>query len=175
MDQKQCLYCKQEIHKDATRCPHCRSWQSKFLPDPQSPRGFILVMLGVFLVMGLIIGATEYYKASKTKTATASGQAYSSMTITKSEMVVHDCVCAKCFSIFGEIQNPTKTAWKRVSVYIEVFDSKGALIDTSSEQDSDLIIFANSKKAFRYTRPLMRKPEDYSSHKIFITGAEAAQ
>lgn len=179
MNQAQCRYCKQEIHPEATRCPHCRASQSKFMPDPQSPKGIAFMMLVIILpmmvIMGVIIGVTEYYKTSKKNEDEVSNQAFKSMTITKSEILLHDCGTSKCFSIFGEIHNPTKTEWVNISVYIEVFDDDGKLVDTASDRNYDLRIPPQSKKAFNFANLMKRKPEDYVSHKIVITNADPAK
>ena len=114
MEKTQCIYCKEEIAKDAKRCPHCRSWQSRFMPDVQSPRGLATYTAVLFPIILLFMGGTMYFakyfveEELESKGAVEKEQ-YRKLKIVNSEVVLSDCYGGKCVQIIGSVNNPTES------------------------------------------------------------------
>ena len=59
--ERRCLFCQEQIRSEAKRCPHCHTWQSKWLADQSSPRFYLVIgawfvgSLDLQLLLGLIL------------------------------------------------------------------------------------------------------------------------
>lgn len=72
MDTKDCMHCKEPIHIDASRCHHCRSWQSWSGNVSRSEERAVIITFALFVgIIGAIIAlhfANDYSRSSFSET-----------------------------------------------------------------------------------------------------------
>jgi len=176
MSEKHCILCKKEIHLEAKKCPHCLSWQSKWLSDMQNPKTGLLYMLGVFILTISVLAAFDAYESSqendKRNTTTNPETSYKIIEILETEANYYKCdETFNCIVITGHLNNPSNKTWANVYFHIEYFDSNKNLIDNYSEKESELIIPKQSKTSFKLANRAYKNKEAYSSHKVTIRHA----
>lgn len=173
MEKKQCLECKEDIPGNATRCPYCRSWQSKYIPDVQSPKGILFGYVFIFVVvLAIIIGVPRLVLRSSRKDLVKDFEAMrGSLSITWSKMRVTRTPERDYVSIIGAVENSGKQAWRDIHFQAEFFDSKGELIDVMSQSLPALYVFGGTGSTFRITRTAIRPPAEYATHKVVIQWA----
>ena len=172
MTEKHCILCKKEIHPEAKKCPHCLSWQSKWLSDMQNPKTGFLYMLGIFVLTIAILATFDAYESftenDKSNKTTSSESTYKVIEVLKTEANYYKCEEFNCIVITGELNNPSNKFWTSIYFHVEYFDSNNNLIDNYSEKESDLLIPKNSKTSFKLANRAYKNKEAYNSHKVTI-------
>jgi len=178
MENPKCMYCKTEMPAGAKVCPHCRSWQSKFFPGQQSPRGMLVAMVSVVIIFGLFFLITQLVIKkgieSKNDDKTEKVDLYRNLKIAESELMVYRCGDnTSCVEIQGTVENPTKTRFEDPYLHADVFNREGKRVDTIYDRDWDLVIHPKSKTTFQLRGGLITTdPAEYASHKISIRWAK---
>jgi hypothetical protein len=171
MESKKCRYCKEDIQKDAKKCPVCKSWQGKYVPDLQSPRGFVYIMVVMFFIYGIVFGGVYATKSYFEDSETVYPKASDALSIKSSEVVHYDCREAKCVAVIGVIENKADYSWKKPYIHAEFFNADGSLINTMYDLDYDLLVPANSSTSFKISEITIADQLSYDSYKIVIKDA----
>jgi len=175
MDKTICRYCKEEINKDAKKCPHCHGWQVKWGLDLQNPKALIIYLLFLlFIIMPAFIvvmtNLERYWRSSKTET-NISETSYKVIEISTSSLDTYKCGNSKCIAISGVIENKSNSAWKDLYFHAELFNKHDQMIDNFSNHDYDIIVPANASTTFRITESAIKDLSEYSKHKVSIRWA----
>ena len=175
MDKTICRYCKEEINKDAKKCPHCHGWLVKWGLDFQNPKSIIIFLLLFFFIMMpafivIMTNLEEYLKKSKTK-PNISETSYKIIEISTSSLNTYKCGDSKCIVISGVIENKSNSAWKDLYFHAELFNKHDQMIDNFSNHDYDIIVPVNGSTTFRISGYAVKDLSEYSKHKIYIRWA----
>lgn len=163
-DVSECRHCKQEIRAGAAKCPHCLGWQSKWMPEPQSPRGSFL-MLGVVLLfivpLFLFLNNLLFFDPDP---------GLDQLVITESEMHHSASESRNFLSIVGKLRNAGRKALKNPHFEVQFFSADGKLIDSLASNSYDLIIPAQSEVSFKVRGNADRPATEYARYAIRLTG-----
>jgi len=143
-----CMHCLEAIRKGARRCPHCRSWQSRWAADAQNPRIELLVLvLAVVAAVGLLAAWMHLSNERFQR-----GDAASAIEIVESRVVPQNGSLA----VIGTVRNLTSVHWRNIYFNAECFDSDGELIDTFDIRSPYLVLTPDDEASFRgvYRQPL---------------------
>jgi hypothetical protein len=172
MEKVLCRFCKEEISKEAKRCPHCQSWLTRWGLDLNNPKAaFFFFSILFFILMPLLIifmfYSEDYIQVSNRKSEVAS----TVLKITESSLHTFKCGDSECIVILGTIDNRSNSSWGYICFHVGLFDSDGQLIDTFSDYNYDIVVPSNSSTAFRVSRTAIRDLSKYSKHRISIRWA----
>lgn len=158
---KRCIHCGEDMAGDAKRCPHCRSWQSKWYPDQQSIGGQLIGIVIVVPLLLVIFGFIYFFdRPSRTCIGT------SELKIVSSEMFQTQVGERKYVGVLGALTNGTSQAVADPSFHVEVFNAEGALVDAFSRQEYGLVVGPHSSSSFRIMEPAARNQDAYRSHRV---------
>ncbi len=174
MENKICIYCKQEIISNAKRCPYCHSWQSKWFPDSGNPKTSLITTVTVMVVA--VIWLTKSYQLVNSYLENKENKDHAEVAKTTCDVLeivdtnfkIYGCDDDKCLIIFGRIKNPSNMNWFYPYFHVEMFDDEGNLVDVFSEKDTGLIIPKKSETNFKLAYRARQKPDKYVNSKITI-------
>ena len=68
-----CYQCKTELNEGASKCPHCLGWQTRRFPDPQSPKGLLVILGAIFamITLPILVKVLAYSDEAKPNPAVA--------------------------------------------------------------------------------------------------------
>jgi len=165
----QCRHCKEEIRAGAAKCPHCLGWQSKWMLDPQSPRG-ILVVLGILLLFAvpllLLTRATLFRDPD---------QGLDQLVISESEMHHSTVDSGRFVTVVGKLRNTGGESLKNPHFEVQFFNADGKLIDSLASNSYNLIIPARSEVSFKVRGVADRPAREYARYQIRLTGVSRAR
>ena len=169
MSPKLCVDCKEEIKPDAKRCPHCGSWQSRWLSDMQSPKvtfGFLaFIFLGFYLFL-------SYWIPSSVVERPKFSDFQQELVIVDSEMRTYRQGEYIRIAVMGQLANRSPHAWERFRFHVELFNSEDELIDILEDSAFSLVLPPDSQTNFRIVGSASREPEEYVKHTVTIRAAD---
>lgn len=163
----ECRHCKQEIRADATKCPHCRGSQSRWMPDPQNPLGMLL-MVGMILL--LVVPFTAFTRVTLDWLFHDPEPGLEQLVISESEMRYSSSASGNSISVVGKLRNAGNTSLENPHFEVRFFNADGKLIDSLASAPYDLIIPAKSEVSFRARGAADRPAREYAKHEIRLTG-----
>jgi len=158
---KRCIHCGEDMAGEAKKCPHCRSWQSKWYPDQQSIRGQLIGFVLVLPLLLVLFGFISFYgRSSRTCIETPE------LKIVSSEMFQNLVGDRKYVGVLGTMTNRTSQAVDNLSFHVDFFNAEGVLIDAFSQQEFGLVVGPDSASSFRIMAPAARHEDAYRSHRV---------
>ncbi len=159
---KQCLACKEDIHDDALKCPHCHQIQNKVSRFVYSTGGNILIY-GIIL-FAIVWSAYSIYSDTKDYSLT------DSLVVSEASLSINSESNPVKVSCFTEVENKSDVHWNDFSVQANFYDSQGNLIDTHHRL-LDNSIFPLMSFTARVTGDISAPINKYQSCLIKITDA----
>ena len=159
---KTCFACKEPIHDDARKCPHCHQIQT------QTAR-FVFSPVGNAMIIGCILLAIAW-SAYSIYTSTKDYPLTESFMISKTTLTKNTDAEPAQVSCFAEIENTTDTHWSDFSIQANFYDQTGNLIDTH-HQSLDTSLFPFLSLTARVTGSANAPISQYYTCKIKITDA----
>jgi hypothetical protein len=158
-----CRACKSPIEPGASKCPHCLAWQSRLLPDPQSPRG-VVVLLAPFLMFIVLL---VIFTSSKLEIV---GPQLADFEIVESEMSFSECCGGNHFiGVVGRLRNSGGVSGKAPHFEASFYNADGELVDSVADHSYSLIIAPQDEATFRVRGAAQRPEAEYDSYKVRIT------
>lgn len=165
-DRKTCPQCREAIHWQAKKCPHCLSPQGRqylaYLPAMAAfiPALFFLIYFNFLNPFNKPHKLFQDYR--------------SQVQIVSSEMHYSQESGKGTVSVIGNIKNSSPVIWNHVAIEVQCFNAQGQLIDTSSDQDPNLNLVPRTEQAFRVRFDADKPASEYVSFKAYIREAEDA-
>lgn len=173
--QPRCLHCREPIHPEATRCPRCLAWQSRWAGDSQSPRLELALLVGGAAVVALLafwlygVGAPRTREAPK---AFVRG----SIVVVEAAPVRLESGDRRGLAVVGTVKNATATAWRDPYLQVQCFDREGKAIETFPARAGGLVVPASGRAPFKVVEPSpLREPAVYAACKVDVTWALRAE
>ena len=129
MEKKKCKKCKEEIDKDAKKCPHCGSKQ-----------GFPTwaIVLIVIVVIGILAGGSGSDSSIDSSKKKDGGQVKSSEKFTLLDHKVSDESNEYFTYIEGRVKNNRSTDMSYVEITFTTYDKEGNTLGTCLDNNSGL-------------------------------------
>jgi len=164
--QKTCPYCREPIHDEARKCPHCNQWLGKAMAMVWAP---LIVFFGIaayFLIwpLSLFEGGSD------------PATVLSEIVVVDSSFRFNTEKDCTYVSAVGTIRNDSEEI-AADDVYIEVqyFDGEGTLIDTEGAEQYGLTLLPGSEAAFRLQARTSSPVSEYATHKVFVRSVRDAR
>jgi hypothetical protein len=164
--QKTCPYCREAIHDEARKCPHCNQWLGKAMAMVYAPLVILFVFAAYFMVWPLSLFGGGADPAALLSDIVVVDSSFRFNT-------EGDCTYV---SAVGTIRNDSEDI-AADDVYIEVqyFDEEGALIDTEGGEQYGLTLLPGSEAAFRLQARTSSPVSEYATHKVFVRSVQEAR
>ena len=164
--QKTCPYCREEIHDEARKCPHCNQWLGKAMAMVYVP----LIILFGFAAYLLIWPLSLFGGGADPATL------LSEIVVVDSSFRLNTQGDYTYVSAVGTIRNDSEDITAD-DVYIEVqyFDGEGTLIDTEGGEQYGLTLLPGSEVAFRLQARASSPESEYATHKVFVRSVRDAR
>lgn len=162
---KKCRMCKNDIDKDAKKCPYCRSVQS-WLYHP-----FIIVaaILVPYLIMILVLGMMLHDIVDE-------GEPFENyrdaLVISESELAFGDKNGESTVVIVGKIQNKSNVNWEYLRLQVNCYNRQGELFDTHQDSCYSLLVPAGTTIPFKVSFVREFSESDYSEHEVVTIHAK---
>jgi hypothetical protein len=121
LNTKPCVACREQIHADARKCPHCHQLQTYFANVQNTNAVQVLL---IFLALGVIAYFIYLMYSTSRKDSTTPNLTVASGTIRVGTARGNPRV-----SCFATITNQDAVPWSGLSLQAEFFDTKGSRID----------------------------------------------
>jgi cbb3-type cytochrome oxidase subunit 3 len=160
---KLCLACKEAIHQDAKRCPHCHQPQDRLIL-------FFSSGWGVALLTGCLVafGAYSLYRSQQKFSDHVSSIGTSSFKLHLEG--VGESAYASCIAV---VSNETKVTWREVYAEAKYFNEKNEIVDTASERLRGVVLPAKGTAIVRVLERAAQSPSAYSRCELQIKDAES--
>jgi hypothetical protein len=165
---KTCRYCLEPIHAEARRCPHCRSWQSRWaaLLHPASYFVYVAATLAFFAV--LLVFAAQM---------TSEGEDFADWRekarVVESQMTFEAVEDGQPrIVVVAVLENESPVPWGRLSLEARFYDTGGQLIDVDNEWDVGVALPAHGSHACRLVLVPYLSVDRYASHEVFVRAAK---
>lgn len=168
MARDHCIHCLEEIREGARRCPHCSSWQSRWLADPQSPRSQVLLLGIIVAGLALIILAVPAILQEGPDDRLQAGEALS---VGESELIALQRDGENQVAVVGVLANISRQAWTNIFFQVLLFDANDRVIDTFAERSEGLVVPSRGVTHFRLIAPAAREPTTYHRHEVHVRWA----
>ena len=162
---KKCRMCKNDIDKDAKKCPYCRSVQNwLFHPLVYGiglliPFLFFVLLFGIALYDVLDVGAPfEDYPDA--------------LNVTESKLTFGDRNGESTVVIVGKIQNKSNVNWEYLSLQVNCYNRQSELFDTHQESCYSLLVPAGTTVPFKVSFVREFSESDYSEHEVVTIHAK---
>ena len=160
---KPCLACKEDIHDDALKCPHCHQIQNQVSRFVYSPAGNALIY-GIIL-FAIIWSAYSIYSSAKDYPLTES------LVISETSLSMNSESNPAKVSCFAEVKNNSDIRWSDFSVEATFYNQQGNLID-AHYKSLDNSIFPFMSFTARVTGNPSAPINKYHSCSIKVTDAD---
>lgn len=167
---KTCHMCGEEIKNVSKKCPYCQSWQKG------SGARLFSSSVGVWVPIIIIWGGmlAFFYYSGIFRDHNSDFEKYSQQVSIKDSRIHYGKEDSTShISVIGTIKNDSDKKWKRVSIEVQYFDQSGAMIDTQTDNNYDLVLLPRSEHAFRLRENADKAESAYHSHKVFVRDAES--
>jgi hypothetical protein len=164
---KTCPLCREPVHPEARKCPHCQHYLNKWVLANFHP---LIIISPVLLVFGAI-----FIWLMHTLDRGESFEPFrSQLQITHSEMQFGELPTGPTVAVIGTIHNESNVAWKYINVEVRYFDKSHKLIDTQQRPEYSLSVPPKGDCAFKVSHLREFKLADYASHEVHIVGSHDA-
>jgi len=150
MKTKICKYCKESIAAEATKCPKCQSFQSKF----RSPNfaGLISALIMLFFLIPMfkfLPGDNHKYIDYKDQIE---------IKVLKIDTLKQErCKDCNLLNILVELDNKTDIEWENGEYEVEFSTAKGELLNIEKYGDFQLKLHPNSKSKSSIKVPIYQE------------------
>jgi len=165
-----CLYCREAIQPDASRCPHCASWQVRWMGAHEHPwRGFALLaalLAAMTLLVGVVITLDTRARAKLPQLSATEALEITAYSFELGEDPVKPLVV-----ILGELKNLSDQPYRDVYFHLELHDANGELLDAVSPRVRQLIIGPGEATSFRISVEVLAAPDAVANHSLEVRSA----
>lgn len=165
MERKQCPTCKEDVAVDATRCPHCSSYQKQWVRIVRHPIFLVTFFIGLMTISYLpMFSMFPEYAENPGATVKI---LESSFSVSKS-----NCNGPDKISVLGKLENENPESIRGITFNVEFFESNGNTVEFITEQNHNLIVPGNSKSTFKVSGSITTDVAAYHSHEVTVVEAQ---
>lgn len=164
--QKTCPYCREAIHGEARKCPHCGQWLGKAM-------AMIYIPSVIFLAIALyvMVGSLSFFPGRSDPAVLVRH-----MSIVESSFRFNTAGDSTHVSAVGTIRNDSEdVAVDDIYIEVQYFDAEGSMIDAEGAEQYGLVLLPGSEAAFRLHAHASAPESEYASHEVFIRSAREAR
>jgi len=162
---KKCRMCKNEIDKDAKKCPYCRSIQNWLFNPFTLAAALLLLYLIIILLLGMmfqdVLDEGEPFENYK-----------DALVISESKLTFGERSCGPTVVVVVAIQNKSDINWERIHLQVNCYNSENELFDTEQDYDYSLLVPAGATIPFKVSFVREFPEAEYARHDVTVVNAE---
>ena len=166
-ERKLCPLCREPVHPEARKCPHCQHFLNKWILVAYHPLTAGLFLILVYLGAGFFVlrmfDPGENFETHRAK-----------ICVTQSEMQFGELKTGPTVAIIGTIHNGSKVAWKSLALDVRFFNKSHKLIDSVQTHAYYDRISANEDGTFKVSQKREFDLAEYATHEVRVIGARDA-
>ena len=162
---KKCRMCKNDIDRDAKKCPFCRSFQNWMF----RPFVYGIGFLTSFLLFAFVFGAVLY---DILDTEESFEDYPDALAVTESKLNFGDRNGESTVVIVGKIQNKSNVDWEYLRLQVNCYNRQSELFDTHQDSCYSLMVPAGITVPFKVSFVREFPESNYTEHEVVAIHAK---